>query len=100
MTEQFKEYVDRLSKGLNFPNNALVLSFGEDDGENLNMTTTFNGNDPRVGMLVEHILIEYIKALKENLGNDCAKAYADMIKAHLDEELRGSDYIENNGTVQ
>lgn len=39
----FKENADLLAQGVNFPQNACILSVGLDDSENLNMTTSFSG---------------------------------------------------------
>ena len=61
----FKESADLLAQGVNFPQNACILSVGLDDSENLNMTTSFSGGYYNVMCLVEHIIDAYISAFND-----------------------------------
>ncbi len=88
MTEQFKKYVDMLAKGLNFPENVVILSVGINDGEKLHMGTVIGGNNAYVGMLVDHVLRKYIKSVREDEGVELAAAYAEEFRASLDKALK------------
>lgn len=62
----FKESADLLAQGVNFQQNACILSVGLEDLENLNITTSFSGGYYNVLCLVEHIIDAYIGAFKDD----------------------------------
>lgn len=88
MTQEFAKKTNLLAKDLNFPENAAILSVGINNGEKLDITTTFSGSDACVDALIEVILKENIKYTREHTGTDLAKAKVEAFKECLDKALK------------
>lgn len=76
----FKENADLLAQGVNFLQNACILSVGLDDSENLNMTTSFSGSNYNILKLVQQIINGYINYLDEQDRNITCNMLIDQLE--------------------
>lgn len=65
MTQKFAEYVNNMARGMNFKENACILSVGELTGDMIDITTTFNGDSNKLISVIDSIIREFLKALDD-----------------------------------
>lgn len=67
MTDKFREFSSLLAKGMNFEENSLIFVSGiqNEDGENLDLTLTFNGSGMNVLKLLKFTISEFLKAIPD-----------------------------------
>ena len=77
MTDEFKQFTDKLAQGFNFPENGIVFCVAVDNSEtgNYDLTLHFDGNNYAVKAIVEFIVKQYL----EPLPDDMAKLYGDSL---------------------
>ena len=85
MTDEFKQLTGLLAKGMNFKDNAVVLGVGIKDGEDLGVTTVFNGDEVRVRLIIQCLIEQYLKSLDDTTA---AFARDELLTAFKEDEER------------
>lgn len=65
MTETYKQLADRLAKGINFKENACILSVGTPIGQMTSVKTTFDGDATKVIIVTAEIIRQLLDLLDE-----------------------------------
>lgn len=88
MTGEFKQWVDELAKGLNFPQNAVVMCTAIDNEEThkYNLTAHFDGGYYAVSCIMEFLVKQYLKSLDDEYADSAGDVLIDII--HEDKQRR------------
>ena len=77
---KFNEIADLVAKGINFENNACIVSVGIYNGEDLYVKDIFDGSDDNIGILISSIISGYIKKFEDrNIAIQKAYELEDVI---------------------
>ena len=80
MKLKFNEIADLVAKGINFENNACIVSVGIYNGEDLYVKDIFDGSDDNVEILISSIISGYIKKFEDrNIAIQKAYELEDVI---------------------
>ena len=82
MTEEFKEWAGELAKGLNFPENGVVLCTAVNNADTLmfDVSCHIDGNIGVVSSIVEFIVKQYLKPLDAKTAKIYGDRLIDIIK--------------------
>ena len=88
MTGEFKQWVDELAKGLNFPQNAVVMCTAIDNEEtqNFDLTAHFDGEYYAVSCIMRFLIEQYLKPFNDEQASHERDIILDLIAK--DEERR------------
>lgn len=82
MTGEFKEWADELAKGLNFPENGVVLctAVNNEDEQEYDLSCHIDGNLGTVSSIVEFIVKNYLKPLDDETAEIYGGKLMNIIK--------------------
>ena len=88
MTDNFKQIVSELAKGLNFPQNAVVMCTAIDNEErqDLDLTAHFDGEYYAVSCIMRFLIEQYLKPFNDEQASHERDIILDLIAK--DEERR------------
>ena len=85
MTEEFKEWTGELAKGLNFPENGVVLctAVNNDDALMFDLSCHIDGNIGAVSSIVELIIKSYLEPLDDETSRQYGNRLIDIINTQM-----------------